>query len=321
MQKGKTMEETISTTSEVTTEQTTPDVEEEKTQPEEQTIEKTETQEPETVATTETETEQPTKNWEQIAKDNQASFTRVSQELAELKKQMAQNQPKYVDDKGKITPEYEQQYRFDVDNREYLTYDQLSRQLEPETRAEVERLLQEAKSLYNPNNKHSYNQKMSEIKNYFNADIVERIALDKKQLENKMQSEFDRLTQEHKTQKSREIAEMVEQSEDLKALLYQESENYSPEVFGIVKQMFDLTGGVDLDVINKAVSSIKALGVKEHLAQQKTNAEKQKANVPTGQTVAQNGGESLTRDFAIKNYQDAVKKYGMEKVDEIIMKG
>ena len=316
------MEETISTTSEVTTEQTTPDVVEETTQPAEteQTTEETTTQEPETVATTETETGQPTKNWEQIAKDNQASFTRVSQELAELKKQMAQNQPKYVDDKGKITPEYEQQYRFDVDNREYLTYDQLSRQLEPDTRAEVERLLQEAKSLYNPNNKHAYNQKMSEIKNYFNADIVEQIALDKKQLESQMQSEFDRLTQEHKTQKSKEIAEMVEQSEDLKALLYQESENYSPEVFGIVKQMFDLTGGVDLDVINKAVSSIKALGVKEHLAQQKANAEKQKASVPTGQAVQVNT-QPLTRDYAVNNYAEAVKKYGMDKVDEIIMKG
>ena len=79
------MEETISTTSEVTTEQTTPDVVEETTQPAEteQTTEETTTQEPETVATTETETEQPTKNWEQIAKDNQASFTRVSQELGD----------------------------------------------------------------------------------------------------------------------------------------------------------------------------------------------------------------------------------------------
>lgn len=317
------MEETISTTSEVTTEQTTPEVVEETTQPveAEQTTEEATTQEPETVATTETETEQPTKNWEQIAKDNQASFTRVSQELAELKKQMAQNQPKYVDDKGKITPEYEQQYRFDVDNREYLTYDQLSRQLEPDTRAEVERLLQEAKSLYNPNNKHAYNQKMSEIKNYFNADIVEQIALDKKQLENKMQSEFDRLTQEHKTQKSKEIAEMVEQSEDLKALLYQESENYSPEVFGIVKQMFDLTGGVDLDVINKAVSSIKALGVKEHLAQQKANAEKQKASVPTGQAVQVNT-QPMTAEYVRNNYQEAVKKLGsMEEADKILMKG
>ena len=318
------MEETISTPTEITQEQTPLDVTENAQPVEEQTPENAnqELVNDENVAEIAEEVEQPKEqiNWEKRAKDNQAEFTRVSQELAELKKQMAQNQPKYVDDKGKITPEYEQQYRFDVDNREYLTYDQLSRQLEPETRAEVERLLQEAKSLYNPNNKHAYNQKMSEIKNYFNADIVEQIALDKKQLENKMQSEFDRLTQEHKTQKSKEIAEMVEQSEDLKALLYQESENYSPEVFGIVKQMFDLTGGVDLDVINKAVSSIKALGVKEHLAQQKANAEKQKASVPTGQAVQINT-QPLTREYAVNNYTEAVKKYGMDKVDEIIMKG
>ena len=318
------MEETISTPTESTQEQTPLDVAENSQPVEEQTPENAnqELVNDENVAEIAEKVEQPKEqiNWEKRAKDNQAEFTRVSQELAELKKQMAQNQPKYVDDKGKITPEYEQQYRFDVDNREYLTYDQLSRQLEPDTRAEVERLLQEAKSLYNPNNKHAYNQKMSEIKNYFNADIVEQIALDKKQLENKMQSEFDRLTQEHKTQKSKEIAEMVEQSEDLKALLYQESENYSPEVFGIVKQMFDLTGGVDLDVINKAVSSIKALGVKEHLAQQKANAEKQKASVPTGQGVQVNT-QPLTRDFALNNYTEAVKKYGMDKVDKIIMKG
>ena len=318
------MEETISTTSEVSTEQTTPDVvDTETTQPveTEQTTEETTTQEPETVAETETETEQPAKNWEQIAKDNQASFTRVSQELAELKKQIAQNQPRYVDDKGKITPEYEQQYRFNLDNREYLTYDQLSRQLEPDTRAEVERLLQEAKSLYNPNNKHAYNQKMSEIKNYFNADIVEQIALDKRQYESQMQSEFDRLTQEHRLQKSREFASLVEQSDDLKALLYQESENYSPEVFGIAKQMLELTGGIDFDVLNKAVSSVKALGVKEYLAQQKANAEKQKANVPTGQAVNA-GGEPLTAEYVRQNYVKLYKAgHTQEELDRIIMKG
>ena len=136
-----------------------------------------------------------------------------------------------------------------------------------------------------------------------------------------MQSEFDRLTQEHKTQKSKEIAEMVEQSEDLKALLYQESENYSPEVFGIVKQMFDLAGGVDLDVINKAVSSIKALGVKEHLAQQKANAEKQKATVPTGQAVNA-GGEPLTAEYVRQNYVKIYKAgHTQEELDRIIMKG
>lgn len=319
------MEETISTPTESTQEQTPLDVTENSQPVEEQTLENAnqELVNDENVAEITEEIEQPKEqiNWEKRAKDNQAEFTRVSQELAELKKQIAQNQPKYVDDKGKITPEYEQQYRFNLDNREYLTYDQLSRQLEPDTRAEVERLLQEAKSLYNPNNKHAYNQKMSEIKNYFNADIVEQIALDKRQYENQMQSEFDRLTQEHKTQKSREIAEMVEQSEDLKALLYQESENYSPEVFGIVKQMFDLTGGVDLDVINKAVSSIKALGVKEHLAQQKANAEKQKATVPTGQAVNA-GGEPLTAEYVRQNYVKLYKAgHTQEELDRIIMKG
>lgn len=314
------MEETITTTSEESTEQTTPVVEEEKTQPEEQTIEKTETQEPETTET-ETVIEKPATDWEKIAKDNQASYTRVSQELAQLKKQIEENKPKAVDERGKITAEYEQNYRFELDNREFLTYDNYARQLPVDEREEVESLLLEAKRLYNPNNKTAYNQKMAEVKNHFDSNLVVQIALDRQKLENQMQSEFDRLTNEYKQNKSREIAELVEQSNDLKALLYQESENYSPETFGIIKQMFDLTGGVDLDMTQKAIASIKALGVKEYLASQKVQTEKAKANVPTGETVAKDEGSSITRDYAVKNYQEAVKKYGMEKVDEIIMKG
>lgn len=317
------MEETISTTSEVTTDQTTPDVvETETTQPveTEQTTEETTTQEPETVDTTETETEQPTKNWEQIAKDNQASFTRVSQELAELKKQMAQNQPKYVDDKGKITPEYKQNRQREIDLEEHYAYRELARQLDNEQRDIVEDLLRKADKAYNPNDKSDYEQIMNQVENYFDSRLVKQISLGKQKLENNMQADFDKMTQEHRLQKSREFASLVEQSEDLKALLYQESENYSPEVFGIAKQMLDLTGSIDFDVFNKAVSSIKALGVKEHLAQQKANAEKQKASVPTGQAVQVNT-QPLTRDYAVNNYTEAVKKYGMEKVDEIIMKG
>lgn len=314
------MEETITTTSEESTEQTTPVVEEEKTQPEEQTIEKTETQEPETTET-ETVIEKPATDWEKIAKDNQASYTRVSQELAQLKKQIEENKPKAVDERGKITAEYEQNYRFELDNREFLTYDNYARQLPVDEREEVESLLLEAKRLYNPSNKTAYNQKMAEVKNHFDSNLVVQIALDKQNLESQMQSEFDRLTNEYRQNKSREIAELVEQSNDLKALLYQESENYSPETFGIIKQMFNLTGGVDLDMTQKAITSIKALGVKEYLASQKVQTEKAKANVPTGETVAKDEGSSITRDYAVKNYQEAVKKYGMEKVDEIIMKG
>lgn len=316
------MEETISTTSEISTEQTTPDVvDTETTQPveTEQTTEETTTQEPEKAETTETEIEQP-KNWEQIAKDNQAAFTRVSQKLAELEKQIANNQPKYVDDKGKITPEYQQNRQRQLDLDEFNYYYNYSRYLDEEQRLAVEDLLVKADRAYNPADKTAYEQIMNQVENYFDSRLVKQISLNKKEKENNMQADFDKMTQEYKVKKSQAIAELVEQSEDLKALLYQESENYSPEVFGIVKQMFDLTGGVDLDVINKAVSSIKALGVKEHLAQQKAQAEKQKATVPTGQAVT-SGGEALTRDYAIANYAEAVKKYGMEKVDAIIMKG
>jgi hypothetical protein len=314
------MEETITTTSEESTEQTTPAVEETTQPAEEQTIEKAETQEPETTET-ETVIEKPATDWEKIAKDNQASYTRVSQELAQLKKQIEENKPKAVDERGKITAEYEQNYRFELDNREFLTYDNYARQLPADEREEVESLLLEAKRLYNPSNKTAYNQKMAEVKNHFDANLVVQIALDKQNLESQMQSEFDRLTNEYRQNKSREIAELVEQSNDLKALLYQESENYSPETFGIIKQMFELTGGVDLDMTQKAIASIKALGVKEYLASQKVQTEKAKANVPTGETVTKDEGNSITRDYALKNYQDAVKKYGMEKVDAIIMKG
>jgi hypothetical protein len=252
----------------------------------------------------------------------QGAFTKQSQELATLKKQMqAQQEPKYVDDKGKITPEYEQQYRFNVDNQEFLTYDSLARQLPNEQRNQVEQLLNEAKTLYNPQNKRAYEQKLTEIKNYFSSDIIEQIAMNKSKMESQMQAEFDKLTFEHKQQRSREVAELVEQSDDLKALLYQESENYSPEVFGIVKQMFDLTGGIDLNAVSNAITKIKALGVKEYQAQQKLEAQKKQASVPTGEQVATTQADLLTRDFAINNYQKAVKKFGMAKVDEIIMKG
>ena len=318
------MDETISTTSEVSTEQTTPDVEVSQTQPDEQTIEDTQQQEPADVATDETEIkeQEPVKNWEQIAKDNQASFTRVSQELAQLKKQMqAQQEPKYVDDKGKITPEYEQQYRFNVDNQEFLTYDSLARQLPNEQRNQVEQLLNEAKTLYNPQNKRAYEQKLTEIKNYFSSDIIEQIAMNKSKMESQMQAEFDKLTFEHKQQRSREVAELVEQSDDLKALLYQESENYSPEVFGIVKQMFDLTGGIDLDSVSNAITKIKALGVKEYQAQQKLEAQKKQASVPTGEQVATTQTETLTPEYVRANYRKLAKDHSMEKLDEILMKG
>lgn len=110
------MEETISTPTEVVTEQTPLETTKNSQPAEEQTLENVE-QEPETVTeevAENVEAEQPQKvepviDWEKRAKDNQAEFTRVSQELAELKKQINANKPQLVQE-GKINPQFEQQY-------------------------------------------------------------------------------------------------------------------------------------------------------------------------------------------------------------------
>jgi len=326
------MEETVTTTVEAPQEQTTPEVTE-TTQPvEEQTIEEV-TQESEEVESEATETAEgeetpkvePEKNWEQIAKDNQASFTRVSQELAELKKQVAAQKPQLVQE-GKINPEFEQRYKFDVDNKEFLAFDNLARQLEPETRAVVENLLNEARRLYNPTNNRAYESKLAQIKDYFRSDIVEQIALEKKDLIGKMKSEFDKALQADKQERANRIAESIGKVPELNELVEPSSENYSPEVLGIIKTMFDYTGGVDIETTTKAISKIKELGVKEYLAKQNAEKAKVQATVPTGEktVVQKQSTEMPSRDELLADpslYAKAAKKFGMDKVDAVIMKG
>lgn len=326
------MEETVTTTVETVSEQTTPDVVENQTtevtetetQPDATQESETDAGETTETAEAETQTVEPTKNWEQIAKDNQASFTRVSQELAELKKQVAAQKPQLVQE-GKINPEFEQQYKFDVDNKEFLAFDGLARQLEPETRAVVENLLNEARRLYNPNNNRAYEGKMAQIKDYFRSDIVEQIALEKQNLIGKMKGEFERALQADKQERANRIAERIEQVPELNELVQESSENYSPEVLGIIKQMFDYAGDIDIESTTKAISKIKELGVKEYLAKQNAEKAKAQANVPTGEQVVQKQSTGIpTRDELLADpslYAKAAKKYGMEKVDAVIMKG
>ena len=324
------MEETISTTVEAPQEQTTPEVTETQTTDVETTQSEV-TQEPVEVAEQTTESveaeepaKEPTKNWEQIAKDNQASFTRVSQELAELKKQIADNKPKVVQN-GKVNPQFEQQYRYEVDIREYMTYDNLARQLETEERSIVEGLLREAQRLYNPNNNTAYEAKMAQVKDYFRSDIVEGIAKDKMNLLSQVKAKFDQEILADKQERAQKVSQAIDEVPELRELVYEDSENFSPEVLDIVKTMFDYTGDVDIESTQKAISKIKELGVKEYLAKQKAEEERAKASVPTGTTVVQNNGNTLPTAEELRTqpglYRKAVEKYGMDKVDAVIMKG
>lgn len=319
-----------------TVEQTTPDTEvtqpvETETQTTEETVQEPETTETET--TVETDEGEKVTDWEKIAKDNQASFTKISQEKAELTKRIeeleSQLKPKIVQE-GKINPEFEQRYNFQVDDSEFRAYEGLSRQLSPEQRQEVENLLYEARNLYNPNNKKAYQSKMTEVKNYFDSEIVEQIATEKQNMLSKIKGEFDKAILADKQEKANKVAAAIEQVPELNELVQPDSENYSPEVFGIVKTMFDYTGGLDIESTQKAINTIKELGVKEYLAKQKAETQKAQANVPTGETVVQKSENLPTAAEVSQNYEKFIKKYqkqglsfedAMAKVDEIIMKG
>lgn len=332
------MEETISTTVETPQEQTTPDVAENQTiETVEETVQPDATQESEDVADETTENveaeetakTEPTKNWEQMAKDNQAAFTRVSQELAELKKQVAENKPKMVQE-GKINPEFEQQYKFEVDNREFLAYDNLARQLEPEQRAVVENLLSEAQRLYNPQNNRAYEAKLAQVKDYFRSDLVENIAKEKMQLLSQVKAKFDNALLADKQERAIQVTKAIESVPEVNELVNPDSENYSQDLFDIVKAVFDYTGKIDVESTGRAIKAIKDIAVKEYIAEQKAEAERAKANVPTGTNVVETKTPTITAEMASKNYQkyidDFMKKGlsfndAMNKVDEIIMKG
>ena len=274
------------------------------------------------------------KNWEKIAKDNQASFTKISQEKAELTKRIEELEsrlkPKIVED-GKINPDFEKRYKMDIDNQEYLAFDNLARRLEPEPRAEVEKLLLEAKTLYNPNNNSAYNAKLNQIKDYFRSDIVEAIAVQKQQLQGQLKTAFDNEIAKYKEQRANVVAEAIRNTPEIRDLVTADSENYSKDVFDIVNTVFELTGNVDIEGTKNAITKIKELGVKEYLAKQNAEAQKQNATVPSGDTVLQqNSSPKITAEMASKNYQKYLDDYmkkgmsfhdAMNKVDEIIMKG
>lgn len=337
------MEETQNSTPVETTEVQTPLESDKTSQPESQTPENAD-QEPvkndveaaENVEEgNEAKAQEPKEiNWEQRAKENQASFTRVSQEKAELTKRIEelenQLKPKMVEN-GRINPKFEQKYTMSVDNEEFLAFDSLARELGPESRAEVEKLLREAQSLYNPSNKSAYNAKLNQVKDYFRSDIVETIALKKQELQGQMKEAFDKELAKERQERADKIAAEIGQIPELNDLLTPESKNYSEEVFGLVKTIFDLTGTVDTQGFLKAINAVKALGVKEYQANQQAEAERKKATVPSGETVLQKqASNEVTAEYATKNYQkclDDFQKNGlsfkdaMAKVDAIIMKG
>lgn len=326
------MTEAISTTPEVSQEQTTPEAPQE--QISESPVEST--QEPEAEkkdgteeAGTEEQKEETTEpkptDWEKIAKDHQASFTKSQQELADLRKQVEElkqpKEPKLIDETGNVSQEFRQQHQFEVDKEEYATYDSLTRNItDIATRQEAENLLKEAWNVYHYD-KEAYNYYLDQVKQYFLPSVIEKIAKLKIEKEQQFEQKYHAELQKDIQEKASRVSKKIESVPELYQLVDEKSENFSPETFTIVKQLFDKYGDIDTDMTLKAISSIKALGVKEHLAKQELETTKLNASVSTGSNVKEVKNDLPTAKLLAEKpeiYTEMCKKYGMDKIDAII---
>lgn len=267
-------------------------------------------------------------------KEAEKSFNKVA-ELEKRIKEFESKQPKYVTDDGKFNPELKVKYDQYIDNQEFLTYSELARQLDTDTRAEVERLLGEAQRLYNPRNKSAYILKLKEAKNYFDSEVIESIAENKRTLEAQAKNEMQSYEQKERNRRVNECAAKVKEAPELYDLVNKESPNFKPEVLSILDAVFDAYGDVDVPQVMNAINTIKALGVKEYQTKQEFEKTKNNASVGQGNNVTTHTTSSLpTRAELIADpslYQKTInqlsggsqaKRIEIErKLDDVIMKG
>lgn len=267
-------------------------------------------------------------------KEAEKSFNKVA-ELEKRIKEFEEKQPKYVTQEGKIDPKIKAQFDYQVDNAEFSEYQKLARSLDAETRTEVERLLDEASSLYSLNRKSEYKRKLAEAKNYFDSEINESIFDKRKTLEAQAQEQIRNYEQKEYNRKANECAQKVKETPELYNLVNKESPDFKPEVLQLLDAVFDAYQDVDIPQIMKVINTVKDLGVKEYLKKQEFEQKKQQASVGQGNNVTANKPTGLpSREELIADptlYEktinrmagnDYTKRSEIErKLDGIIMKG
>ena len=94
---------------------------------------------------------------------------------------------------------------------------------------------------------------------------------------------------QHAVEKQRQdnaikLSEEISKNEALNALVNPDSETYSKPVFDIVHQLFNLTGGLDVQLASEAIKAIKEQAITEYKASLAINSQKQQAGVLNGDT-------------------------------------
>ena len=170
---------------------------------------------------------------------------------------------------------------------------------------------------------------LNEAKRYYPSDFLERVAVGKVQMSERLKAQYNAEIKQKADKATAELAETLKA--DYADFLSDANENKGKAQ--ALKTFCDgnfIQSKDDMEVfmgIYKQIADFeRAAAIKEYEAQKVIDATKQKATIQTDNTgVGINANtdmptaEQMREDSSL--YRKAVKKYGMEKVDKILMKG
>lgn len=273
-----------------------------------------EAQETETSTAETTQEEEQQTDWEKSYKELQAEYTRKSQELSDLRKK---HEPQIVDDSGKPTSVFEQNFNFQLDDFEFSSYLSHARYLNADDRDFVEDTLKEAERYYLGGDRNTYKQLLNEVKGKFNPEFIESITEQKARYKSQKQEYIDKAVREQRIQNANNVAAEIEGSPELFNLVNPESKSYLQPVYDIIESLFHVTGKVDVKKATEAVKAIREQAVNEYKASLAINKQKQQANVVTGEgNPVENAMPTRLQihNMSQAEYNDFVEKHGFAAV-------
>ena len=187
----------------------------------------------------------------------------------------------------------------------------------------VEQVKKHLLDYYNTGNK----AHLEEAKRYYSSELIEHIALKKENLKNTLQNEYLAQIQHQNDEQAQKLAEIIknDNAEFLGDLAVNEGKKQALQMFcnaGFIQSKDDMNAFIEL--YNKIVNKAKEDGIKEYEAKKLIDETKKKSIIENS-TGSDGTLNSLPTAEALKNtpglYRKAVKKYGMDKIDKIILKG
>lgn len=165
-------------------------------------------------------------------------------------------------------------------------------------------------------------------KTYFSADFLERVAVGKLQLQEQLQQELNSKYTQEKNRRDAELADVIkgEFAEFLSDVNENTGKAKALKAFcdaNFIQSKDDMQ--IFTDIYGEMENYIKSNAIKEYEAQKAIATTKQKATITADNGSVLDANTGIPSAEAMRNdaklYAKAVKKFGMDKVDEILMKG